>query len=541
MSKLANNINNKLGSKIIGRFPLKKCLGCKFNFNKIQILLIFFLFSKIEYIDDKTVVFKFTNGSLNVTIKQGDLSKEICDAIVNPTNNSMKHTGGLDTIIHQHMGEFFTNQVQALSKELQTNACPVGNSRIFISRAERDPNVARFVINTVGPDYRKEGKDLAAFHLQSCYSTSLLLANTYGLTSIAYPAISCGAFHYPAHEAAQVGIETIRQNSYQVKDVRFILFDRLIYDAFVGQWTEYSEQINREVTITNERDRTRITEPFPSLSTKPSTRYCILCKQQQLLVDQQHLCNQCSGSTRSEIFNRFLQQLRSAAEISFDELKKECNTLKPILSYYPLTYTPVQTFDQSIHKRDTVAESYLQNYCNKEFRNAMPMAVLGDGNCFYNTFVKLGGAGTTTEATTVTPVELRARNILELILNVNEYRTRHQSLEMILDNFQKYVTEEMVRDTNYAAVWDLLSIPTVLNIKVTSVYPKVNGVTDTNYQKLNGTQFEPLANEDTANNNQITTLPEVKLLFSHCNKPLNLGGNVQQWVPNHFVPLLNLR
>ncbi len=477
---------------------------------------------------------------MNVTIKQGDLSKEVCDAIVNPTNNSMTPNGGLDTIIHQTMGDFFTNQVRAISTEMQNNACPVGSSRIFIAKSPRDPKVARYVINTVGPHYKKEGTELAAFHLQSCYCTSLSLANTYGISSIAYPAISCGAFYFPPHEAAQVGIETIRQNSYQVKDVRFVLFERSIYDAFVQEWTDYSEKINIEANVGEERDRFRASLPHPVPLT-PTTRLCILCKEKKLLIDQQFLCNQCSDSTRSEIFNKFLQQLRFAAEKSFDELKKECNSLKPILSFYPLVYTPVQTFDQSIHKRDTVAESYLQNHCSKEFRNAMPMAVLGDGNCFYNTFVKLGGAGTTTEVSTVTPVELRARNIIELILNLKGYKTKYQSLEIILDNFEKYVIDEMVHDTNYAAIWDLLSIPTVLNIKVTSIYPKVNGDTDTNYQKLNGTRFEPIPSADGTNNNSITTLHEVKLLFSHCNKPINLGTNVQPWIPNHFVPLLNLR
>ena len=95
----------------------------------------------------------------------------------------------------------------------------------------------------------------------------------------------------------------------------------------------------------------------------------------------------------------------------------------------------------------------------------MPMAVVGDGNCFYNTFVKLGGVGTTTDASTLTPVELRARNVVELVLNIDAYTAQYGHLSAILDNFEKYVREEMVRDTNYAAVWDLFSIPTVLNIQ----------------------------------------------------------------------------
>jgi O-acetyl-ADP-ribose deacetylase (regulator of RNase III) len=486
---------------------------------------------------------------LNITIKQGNLSAEVCDAIVNPTRNSMFPNGGLDTIIHQKFGAFFSNQVNSISNEMQDNACPVGQSRIFIAQAERDPNAARYVINTVGPNYRKEGKDLAAFHLQSCYCTSLSLANTYGLSSIAYPAISCGAFHFPPHEAAQVGIEAIRQNSYQIKDVRFVLFDPNVYNAFVQEWINYSVKINKNANACDDRDRDRPRTPpppQPTLTARPSARFCLLCKGQPLSADQQHLCSQCSGLTRSEIFNTVLQQLCFAAEKSFNDLKKECHLLKSILASYPLAYTPARVFDQSIHKRDSVAECYLQSYCDKKFREAaMPMAVLGDGNCFYNTFVKLAGAGTTTEASSVTPVELRARNVIELILNEDEYKRKYPQLTNFLDPFQGYVVTEMVHDTNYAAVWDFFSIATVLNIHVTSVYPKVNGNDDLNYQNFNDQQFSPLINEDRTNNNQTTTEStndrQVKLLFSHCNRPLHLGGNNPPWAPNHFVPLLSLK
>jgi O-acetyl-ADP-ribose deacetylase (regulator of RNase III) len=186
VKKSPSNVDNKLESKIITRFFFKMSGG--------DLILI-------EKYDGKTV-FKFTNGSLNITIKQGDLSAEICDAIVNPTRNTMFPNGGLDTVIHQKFGAFFSSQVNSIGNEMQDNACPVGQSRIFIAKAERDPNAARYVINTVGPNYKKEGQDLAAFHLQSCYYSSLSLANTYGLSSIAYPAISCGAFHFPLHEAA---------------------------------------------------------------------------------------------------------------------------------------------------------------------------------------------------------------------------------------------------------------------------------------------------------------------------------------------------
>ncbi|CAF1056384.1 unnamed protein product [Adineta steineri] len=500
----------------------------------------------IDKVDDDTAVFKFANGSLKVTIRQGDLSKEACDAIVNPTNKSMTHNGGLDSIIHKTMGQYFTDQVVAIKNKFGDNACPVGQSRIFIAKFNREENIAHYVINTVGPHYRDDEREQAAFHLQSCYYTSLALANLYTLSSIAYPAISCGAFKFPANEAAKVGIESVRQYSYHVKDVRFVLFDRPVFDAFVHEWTEYSQKVNREANVIDDRDRYQSRSP-PPIPRPSSVRICVLCKERTLPVDRQLFCDVCSNLTRSEVFNKFLQRLRSAADKSYDDLHKECLILKPILLSYPLVYTPAQTFDQGIHTRDTVAEHYLQSHCDRKFRNAMPVAIVGDGNCFYNTFVKLGGVGATNEASSFTPVELRGRNAVELILNKDEYTKKYKALEPILDSFEKYVVEEMVHDTTYVTVWDLLSIPTVLNINITSVYPKVNGDSDLNYQLLNGKLYEPIIHKDTTNKNQpnipmtIVPIKVVRLLFSHCNRPTHIGSKKENWTPNHYVPLLNLR
>lgn len=492
-----------------------------------------FFYSTIENVDEKTVVLKFTNGSLQVTIKEGDLSAEICDAIVNPTNVSMKPNGGLDTIIHTTMGEFFTNQVNAICSESEDDPCPVGSSRIFISKARRDPNVARFVINTVGPHYVKEGSELASFHLQSCYGTAFALANSYGLTSIAFPAISCGAFRFPVKEAVRVGIESIRQNSYQVTDVRFVLFGKPTYQAFVEEWTAYAEKINKEANVDSTQPSSPTTPQKPVLQTSRSARFCSLCKEKELSKNEEQLCGECSNLPRADVFHRYLQRLRRAAEKSLDALQDECQALESLLVHYPLKYEPAQIFDQNIHRRDHVAESYLQSHCNREFRNGMPMAVLGDGNCFYNTFVKLASAGTTTEATTITPVELRARNVIELVRKRKTYEEKYASFGLILDPFEGYVRKEMVHDTNYVGVWDLLSIPTILNVRVTSIYPKVNGDGDTLYQTINDKVFEPIENSQT------TPLSEVRILFSHMNKPSK--NKEKAWTPNHFVPVLSLR
>lgn len=458
----------------------------------------------------------------------------------------MSPDGGLDSLIHNSMGQFFTDQVVAIHKQMQTNSCPHGQSRIFIAKFNCEEDDPRYIISTVGPVYSPEEKERASFLLTSCYCTSLALGNLYQLNSIAYPAISCGANKFPPNEAAHVAIEAVRNYSYNVKDVRFVLYDRSTYDIFVKEWTDYAQKVNKDANITTDHmgSSANGTTPKSKIPSKSTGRLCVLCKETQLPIDRQLLCLSCSELKRPDVFNKYLSRLREAADRSYDELQRECEILKPVLKSYPLVYNPALIFDQSIHQRDPVAEHYVQNHCEKSARNTIPMAVLGDGNCFYNSFVKLGGVGTTTDASTLTPVELRARNIVELVLNKDAYLSQYGHLVTILDDFRKYVQEEMVRDTNYAAVWDFLSIPTVLNIQLVSIYPNVNGKDDILCQYLNNQLYMPLSEENDFNTNKETPVvyKQIRLLFSHCNRPaVGFSKSPQQWSPNHFVPLLNLR
>ena len=462
--------------------------------------------------------------------------------------------GGLDAITHKKMGQYFTDQVVAIYKDMKENSCPVGQSRIFIAKFNREENDPHFVISTTGPIYTEAEKDHAAFQLQSCYITSLTLANLYQLSSIAYPAISCGAYHFPPHEAAQVAIESVRQYAFNVRKVSFVLFDRSTYEVFVEEWKTYAMKINKNANSSDQTGNyiSETSKKFEASSTGLSAtlnHYCVLCKTKEMPINQQLVCLNCSKLTRSELFRNFLMKLRIAGEKSYDELVQECQTLKPILKLHTFVYNPVKVFNQAIHRRDFVSENYLQQHCDKKFRNKFPMAIVGDGNCFYNAFVELGGFNFIADQSSLTPIELRARNVVELVLNRDLYTSQYERLLPILDPFEDYVSKEMVRDTNYAAVWDLLSIPTVLNINLISVYPRVNGPTDLHYQHINSSLFVPLEEVSDEIDDKTETeskssveCAQVMLLFSHTCRPTI--GNCQgttNWLSNHFVPLLDLR
>lgn len=156
-------------------------------------------------------------------IMQGDITTLQIDAIVNAANPSLLGGGGVDGAIHRAAGPELLNEC------LKIGGCPTGQARI--TNAYHLP--ARHVIHTVGPVYR--GKDEDKKLLSRCYLNSLKLAVKNHITSIAFPAISCGAYGYPVKEACKIAINStfnFLKNNRTIKKVVFILFSAENYDAY---------------------------------------------------------------------------------------------------------------------------------------------------------------------------------------------------------------------------------------------------------------------------------------------------------------------
>ena len=159
-----------------------------------------------------------------VEIIRGDITILEVDAIVNAANTTLLGGGGVDGAIHRAAGPELLAECRTLG------GCKPGQAKITSGYRL----LARFVIHTVGPIWRG-GKHGEAQTLANCYSNSLHLAVNTGIRTIAFPAISCGAYGYPIQRASQIALKATNEflaTNGTIDRVIFVLWDREVYDAF---------------------------------------------------------------------------------------------------------------------------------------------------------------------------------------------------------------------------------------------------------------------------------------------------------------------
>jgi O-acetyl-ADP-ribose deacetylase (regulator of RNase III) len=157
-------------------------------------------------------------------VLQGDITKEKVDAIVNGANSSLLGGGGVDGAIHRAAGS------QLLAECRTLGGCETGSAKI--TNGYKLP--AKYVIHAVGPVWAggSQGEDEL---LERCYQSCLNIVEEYGLRSVSFPAISCGAHGYPIERSANIAIAAIRsflERNQDVERVHVVCFTSDVYDAY---------------------------------------------------------------------------------------------------------------------------------------------------------------------------------------------------------------------------------------------------------------------------------------------------------------------
>ena len=162
----------------------------------------------------------FLGGRVLVAV--GDITTHDVDAIVNAANSTLLGGGGVDGAIHNAGGPAILEACREIRRTQYPDGLPTGEA--VITTAGNLP--AQHVIHTVGPIYGRHGGREPEL-LAACYRRSLELAAQHSLNSLAFPAISTGAYGYPSPEAALVSSQAIEKflaADETVTEVRLVFF-----------------------------------------------------------------------------------------------------------------------------------------------------------------------------------------------------------------------------------------------------------------------------------------------------------------------------
>jgi O-acetyl-ADP-ribose deacetylase (regulator of RNase III) len=161
-----------------------------------------------------------------ITFDKGDITQAKVDAIVNAANQRLLGGGGVDGAIHRAAGRELLEACEAIPEVEPEVRCPTGEARI--TPGFELP--ADYVIHTVGPVYH--GKAEEAEKLAQAHRSCLQVAVENGLRSVAFPAISCGVYGYPVEEAARIALSVAKEESWDLDEIRFVLFSDEDYQAY---------------------------------------------------------------------------------------------------------------------------------------------------------------------------------------------------------------------------------------------------------------------------------------------------------------------
>ncbi len=159
---------------------------------------------------------------------RGDITRVDVDAVVNAANSSLLGGGGVDGAIHAAAGARLLEECRRLRATSHPDGLPVGEA---VATGSGDLR-ARFVIHTVGPNWHRGERDPGL--LAACFRSSLVVAGEVGARTVAFPAVSAGAYGWAADRVAEIALATVEDvaGSGTIDVVEFVLFSEALLASF---------------------------------------------------------------------------------------------------------------------------------------------------------------------------------------------------------------------------------------------------------------------------------------------------------------------
>ena len=230
------------------------------------------------------------------------------------------------------------------------------------------------------------------------------------------------------------------------------------------------------------------------------------------------LCQTCKNETRDDFYLLLLTKIKDECE-NYGNLKTECIDLHDAIKLHPVPDHPNLIFDENIHWVDKQAKHLLDDYTELSGHDAIPVEVVGDGDCMFHAIHAF--------YSTMSIDEIRCRCLIELCTHEQYYDSIRMSngLDLVDDECVQDHVIRILNNNQYTGILTLAAAANVLNRPITSVYPKVNDVDE--YFNILNTTFFPREKQ----NSELQT--PIHIMWSGPDNDLD-----HDWRANHFVPIM---